>query len=106
MNRWISLTLVSVTETDDGLDNISEETTSATYDRVRFAPRGSTESTSPDVPRVITDATLYRRGELPADEADRIVIAGQHATIDGTWLVEGEVGRWATGVEVAIKRTP
>ena len=106
MNRWISVTLVSVTETDDGLGNISEVTSSAAYDKVRFAPRSSAESTDPDVPRVITAASLYRRGEFPADQADRVTIAGQHATIDGTWQVEGEVGRWASGVECAIKRTP
>jgi hypothetical protein len=104
MQRHISVTLVSVTEVDDGLGNITEGTSEATYDRVRFAPRSSSESSDAATPRVITAAALYRRGEFPADLADRIVIAGQHATIDGTWQVEGDPGRWATGVEVAIKR--
>lgn len=104
MLRHITVTLVSVTETDDGLGNITEGTSPTSYDAVRFSPRSSAESSDPARPRVITGAALYRRGEFPADVADRIVIAGQHASIDGTWQVEGEVGRWASGVEVAIKR--
>lgn len=105
MNRHITVTLVSVTEVDDGLGNITETPSSADYDAVRFAPRSSDESTDSDSPRVITAASLYRRGEFPAGVADRILIAGQHASINGTWRVDGEVGRWASGVEVAIKRT-
>ena len=104
MQRHITVTLVSVTETDDGLGNITEATSSAAYDEVRFAPRSSAESLNDNTPRVITGATLYRRGEFPAGPEDRIVIADQHASINGTWQVEGEVGRWATGVECPIKR--
>lgn len=106
MDRYVTVTLVSVTETDDGLGNISETTGSASYDQVRFAPRSSAESSDSTEPRVVTGAALYRRGEFPADEADRIVIAGQHSSINGTWQVVGDVGRWASGVEVAIKRVP
>lgn len=105
MQRHITVSLVSVTEADDGLGNITETTSSASYDRVRFAPTSSAETDRPDSPRVVTGAKLYRRGDFPVRLADRITIAGQHASIDGTWQVEGEVGRWASGVEVAITRT-
>ena len=105
MNRFITVTLVDVTVTgDDGLGNTTETTTTTDYPNVRFAPRSSTERTDPRQPAVVTGAQLVRRGEFPADAADRIVITDQHPQIDGTWQVEGEVGRWASGVEVAIQR--
>lgn len=102
----ISVTLVTVTTTDDGLGNTTETTAETTYDRVRFAPRSSSERTDPRSPAVITAASLYRRGEFPAATADRIVIAGESDLIDGTWQVEGEPGYWGRGTEVAIKRAP
>lgn len=102
----ISVSLVTVTTTDDGLGNTAETTTSVTYDNVRFAPRSSSERTDPRAPAVITAASLYRRGEFPAAAADRIVIAGESDLIDGTWQVEGEAGFWGRGTEVAIKRVP
>lgn len=105
MNRHITVTLVTVTETLDDIGGGTESPSSTAYDAVRFAPRGSSESTNNDTPRVITSAALYRRGEFPVNETDRIVIAGQHPLIDGTWKVQGDVGRWASGVEVAIQRT-
>jgi hypothetical protein len=105
VNRHITVTLTSVTTTTDDLGNTTETTTTADYDQVRFVPRSSTESNDSRTPKVITAASLYRRGEFPVDEDDTITIAGQHDQIDGTWRVEGQAGRWATGVEVAIKRT-
>lgn len=102
----ISVTLVAVTTTDDGLGNTTETTTEATYDKIRFAPRSSSERVDPRSPAVITAASLYRRGEFPAAPADRIVIAGESDLIDGTWQVEGEPGFWGRGTEVAIKRVP
>lgn len=100
----ISVTLVTVTATDDGLGNLTETTTEATYDKVRFAPRASSERTDSRSPAVITGASLYRRGEFPAARADRIVIAGVSDLIDGTWQVDGEPGYWGRGTEVAITR--
>ena len=102
--RSITVTAVTVTLTDDGLGNTTEETTEQEFDLVRFAPRSSSERTDPRVPAVISNASLYRRGEFPVASADRIVISGQHDLIDGTWHVEGEPGYWGRGVEVAIKR--
>lgn len=102
----ISVSLVTVTTTDDGLGNTTETTTTATYDRVRFAPRSSSERTDPRAPAVITAASLYRRGAFPVKAADRIVIAGQSSLINGTWQVEGEPGYWGRGTEIAIKRVP
>lgn len=106
MNRFVTVTLVTVTITEDPLGNKTETTTTADYDQVRFVPRSSTERTDPRSPAVITGAQLVRRGEFPAEAADRIEITDQHDQIDGTWQVEGQVGRWATGVECAIKRVP
>lgn len=103
----ISVTLVTVTTADDdGLGNTTETTTEVIYDKVRFAPRSSSERTDSRAPAVITAASLYRRGEFPAATADRIVIAGESDLIDGTWQVEGEPGYWGRGTEVAIKRVP
>lgn len=106
MRGPITVTLVSTTQTTDDLGNVTETSTSTTYDKVRFAPRSSSERTDSRSPAVITGATVYRRGEFPAKAADRIVISAQNPLIDGTWQVEGDSGYWGAGVEVAIKRTP
>ena len=104
MNRFITVTLVSTTETTDDYGNTTATTLSKVYDLVRFAPRASTERSSTDTPAVITNASLYRRGEFPAMPQDTIAITNQHPHMDGTWQVDGEAGQWASGVEVAIKR--
>lgn len=103
MNRYITVTLVSENPTRDDDGDTDYDPTSRSYDQVRFAPRSSNER-STNNPAVISAASLYRRGEFPVMPQDTITITGQHAQIDGTWQVEGEVGRWASGVEVAIKR--
>ena len=100
----ISVSVVSVTSTDDGLGNSTEDTVTTPYDRVRFAPRSSDERTDPRSPAVITAASLYRRGEFLVDSNDRIIIAGESDLIDGTWQVEGAPGYWGRGTEVAVKR--
>lgn len=102
----IAVSLVNVVETVDEYGDTTEVITSVTYNMVRFAPRGSAERTDSRSPAVLTGATLYRRDEFPVTPTDRIVIAGQHALIDGTWQVEGEAGYWGRGIEVAIKRVP
>lgn len=100
----ISVTVVSVTTTKDPLGNTTTTETSTVYDKCRFAPRSSQERSDSRSPAVITGGTLYRRGELPVDSDDRIVISGQSDLIDGTWQVEGDPGYWGRGTEVAIKR--
>ncbi len=100
----ITVTLHSVITTTDDLGDTTTMETSAAYDRVRFAPRSSSERTDPRAPAIITGATLYRRDTFPADSDDTIVIAGQDPMIDGTWQVEGQPGYWGRGAEVAIKR--
>lgn len=104
MNRYITVVLDSVTRTTDDYGDSTETTVSKSYDQVRFAPRSSSERRSVDTPAVITNASLYRRGEFPVMPQDAIRIVNQHPHIDGTWQVEGDVGQWASGVEVAIER--
>lgn len=104
MRGPITVTLVTVTTTDDGSGNTTESTSSTSYDKVHFAPRASQERADPRVPVVISGATLYRRGAFPVTSDDRITIAGQHALIDGTWQVDGDAGYWGAGVEVAVVR--
>lgn len=104
MNRYITVVLDSVTEATDDYGDSTTTTLSKSYDRVRFAPRSSNERRTVDTPAVITAASLYRRGEFPVMPDDQIRIVNQHPHIDGTWQVEGEVGQWASGVEVAIAR--
>lgn len=106
MRGPITVTLVTVTTTDDGLGNTTETPTPTVYEGVRFAPRSSSERTSTRSPAVLTGATLYRRGSFPATPAARVIIAGQDPLIDGTWQVEGDPGYWGAGIEVAIQRTP
>lgn len=104
MNRFITVTLESTTTTTDDYGDSTSSTTTRRYDRVRFVPRSSSERADQRAPAVITAASLLRRGEFPVNPSDAIVISGQHPHIDGRWQVEGEVGQWASGVEVAIMR--
>jgi hypothetical protein len=104
VKRYITVTLVSTTETSDDYGNTTPTTSSKSYDQVRFSPRASSERSDVQSPAVITAASLYRRGEFPVMPPDAIMIANQHPHIDGTWQVDGEVGQWASGVEVAIQR--
>jgi hypothetical protein len=104
VNRYVTVTLTSVTTNTDAYGDTTQTSTSTSYDQVRFVPRSSTETADSRSPKVITAASLYRRGEFPVDSDDTILIAGQHDQIDGTWQVEGRPGRWASGVEVAIRR--
>lgn len=100
----IAVTLVTVTAVEDEFGDVTTTESSTTYDRVRFAPRSSSERTDSRSPAVITGAALYRRGEFPVTSAARIEIVDQHPMIDGTWQVDGQGGYWGAGVEVAIKR--
>lgn len=100
----ISVSLISTTTTEDDYGDSTETTSSATYDRVRFSPRASSERRDNRAPAVITGATLYRRGDFPIKAADTILIAEGNPMVDGKWQVEGDPGFWGRGVEVAIKR--
>lgn len=104
MNRHITVTLTSATVTRDGYGDGTESDSARAYDLVRFIPRASTERPDPRSPAVITSGSLMRRGSFPVMPDDTITITGQDPHIDGTWLVDGVPGQWATGVEVAIKR--
>jgi hypothetical protein len=105
MFRDITITVTSVTVTDDGLGNTTETTTNATVPGVLFAPRSSSERTDSRTPAVITGGTIYKRGPgLTVDANDRITISGVSPMIDGTWQVEGEPGYWGAGTEVAVVR--
>lgn len=106
MHGPITVSLVTVTTTDDGLGNTTETTVETPYDRVRFSPRSSNERSDNRAPAVITAASLYRRGEFVVKPADRIVISGQSVLMDGTWQIEGDPGYWGRGTEVAIMRVP
>ena len=104
MNRYITVTLDSAAAAREDDGDTDYATSSATYDQVRFAPRASTERQNERTPAVLTAASLYRRGEFPVAPQDTIRIVNQHPLIDGSWQVVGDVGRWASGVEVAIQR--
>jgi hypothetical protein len=104
VNRYITVTLDSDTATREDDGDTTHAPTSATYDQVRFAPRSSVERQNARTPAVITAASLYRRGEFPVKAQDTIRIVGQDPLVDGSWQVVGDVGRWASGVEVAVQR--
>lgn len=99
-----TITVRSVTTTDDGLGNTSEVVTEESWGPCAVAPRYATETTDPSAPRVIVGKTVYGP-TIALDADDRLVIDGEE------WQVDGLPGKWrspftgwAPGMEVAVKR--
>ena len=100
----VTVTVRSVTTTDDGLGNTSETVTESAWGPCAVAPRYATESTDPRVPPVIVGKTVY--GPTIALDSDDVLL------IDGTaWQVDGLPGEWVNpftgwdaGIEVPVKR--
>ena len=99
-----TVTVRSVTTTDDGLGNTTEVVTESEWGPCAVAPRYATESTDPRVPPVIVGKTVF--GPTRAlDSDDRLVIDGEEWQVDG---LPGEgvnpFSGWAPGMEVPVKR--
>ena len=100
----VTVTVRSVTTTDDGLGNTSEVVTESAWGPCAVAPRYATESTDPSVPRVIVGATVYGPTRV-LDSDDRLVIGGVVYEVDGLpgrW--SSPFTGWAPGMEVPVKR--
>lgn len=104
-----TVSVVSVTTTDDGLGNTSEVTVETVLEWALVAPRSSSERQDPRSPAVVTAASVYGPFGTDLDSDDLIVIADHSPTFDGVWQVDGlpgqwSLGGWAPGFEVAVKR--
>lgn len=101
----VTITVRTVTTTDDGLGNTTETVVESSWGPCAVAPRYATESTDPRVPPVIVGKTVY--GPTRAlDSNDRLVIDGVVYEVDG---LPGEWSSpftgWKPGMEVPVKRT-
>ena len=104
-----TVSVVSVTSTDDGLGNTTTSTVETVLEWALVAPRSSDERVDPRSPAVVTAASVYGPFGTDLDADDLIVIADHSATFDGEWQVDGlpgqwSLGGWRPGFEVAIKR--
>ena len=100
----VTITVRSVTTTDDGLGNTSEEVTETAWGPCAVAPRYANESNDPRSPALIVGKTVYGPA-VTLDADDRLVIDGEE------WQVDGLPGEWRNpftgwdaGVEVPVKR--
>jgi hypothetical protein len=104
-----TVTVRSVTTTDDGEGNTSSGTTDTVLEWALVAPRASTERTDPRTPAVVTAASLLGpHGTVISAEA-LVIVADCGPSMDGDWQVEGRAGDWSLngwqpGFEVALKR--
>jgi hypothetical protein len=100
----VTITITSVTTTDDGLGNTTETVTETTWGPCAVAPRYATESTDPRVPPVIVGKMVYGP-RVALDSDDRLVIDGVTYQVDG---LPGEWTNpftgWDAGIEVPVKR--
>ncbi|WP_160159503.1 hypothetical protein [Actinomyces culturomici] len=63
-----------------------------------FAPGGTSEPVAAGTDPVVSQPTVYWRGEFPdVDPADRLVIDGR------TYEVDGKPGRWPLGLVVQLR---
>lgn len=104
-----TVTVRSVTTTDDGLGNTTTGTAETVLEWALVAPRSSDERTDPRVPGVVTAASVYGPFGTDLDADDVIVIADHSPTFNGEWQVDGlpgqwSLGDWRPGFEVAVKR--
>lgn len=99
-----TLTLQSVTTTDDGLGNSTESVVESLWGPCAVAPRYATESSGPRSPAVIVGLTVYGPATV-INSDDRVLIDGVLWQVDGlpgVW--ESPFTGWAPGVEVPVKR--
>lgn len=104
-----TVTVRSVTTTDDGLGNTTETPSTTVLEWALVSPRASTERVDQRSPAVITAATIYGPFATPIDADDLLIVADHSPSMDGTWQVEGRpgdwsLGDWRPGFEVAVRR--
>lgn len=111
----VTVTVRSVTTTDDGLGNTSETVTETAWGPCAVAPRYATESTDPRVPPVIVGKTVYGP-TIALGSNDRLHLGETDGRIVGddkrVWYdVDGLPGEWINpftgwdaGIEVPVKR--
>lgn len=104
-----TVTVRSVTTTDDGLGNTTLTTSETVLEWALVAPRSSDERVDPRSPAVVTAASVYGPFGSALNADDIIVIADHSATFNGEWQVDGlpghwSLGDWRPGFEVAVKR--
>ena len=99
-----TITVTSVTTTDDGLGNTTETTTTRTWGPCAVAPRFATESTDPRVAPVVVGKTVYGPA-ISLDADDRLLIDGETWQVDGLPAVwRSPFTGWEPGVEVPVVR--
>ena len=104
-----TVTVRSVTTTDDGEGNTSSGVTDTVLEWALVAPRASTERTDPCTPAVVTAASIYGPFGTALNADDLLIVANHSTSMDGEWQVEGHPGDWSLndwrpGFEVAVKR--
>lgn len=105
-----TVTRSTVTVDRDDLGNTTESTSASSITGLLFAPEGLTESTDPDNPRVIGEATLYGTvsGRLNADD-ELTHASGCCDGSDfphGSWQVVGGSKGWGNDdTAIPIRRT-
>ncbi len=105
-----TVSVVSVTTTTDALGNSSETSSPVDVPGLLFAPEGLTESTDPNNPRVIGEATLYGTLDARLDADDTIThSSGCCDGVDfphGDWQVVGGSKGWGDGDHaIPLRRT-
>jgi hypothetical protein len=93
-----TVTIRSVTTTDDGLGNTTETTTEQAVERVLFEPQQATERTDRNSPGVVTPAKFY--GPFPPLDADDLIVDAAGVS----WQVVGGAAKWGAESEVPVKR--
>lgn len=106
-----TVSVLSVTSTDDGLGNETSEYVESVLEWALVAPRSSSERSDSRVPGVVVAASVYGPFGVDVGAEDLIVIADHSPTFDGEWQVDGlpgqwSIGGWRPGFEVAVKRVP
>ena len=105
-----TVTVRSVTTTDDGLGNTTETVTESTWGPVAIAPRFATESSDPRVPPIMVGIELM--GPKRALDSDDVIVIPAESFYAGTWQVDGlpanydhPMTGWEAGMVVPVKRT-
>lgn len=104
-----TITVRSVTTTDDGLGNTSETVVESSWGPCAVAPRYATESTDPRVPPVIVGVEVM--GPKRAIDSDDVLVIPAEHFYAGEWQLDGlpanydhPMTGWEPGMVVNAKR--
>lgn len=96
--RGVTVTVVQVTTTDDGLGNTTTTTLEQDVSGVLFEPQQATERTDSRSPGVVTPAKFYLPVALTLDADDVILHDGYE------WQVIAGSSVWGNDTEVPVTR--